>query len=198
MFNAFKEGPGEVLGGDSKALTPKTELFIAPVGEERLWIDVVKRMVVCMRSNGFYYEIEETPPPFVDVNFGVFCEVAVADETGTSYKAALQSFHYPGDKGESQILQISQEGDNSHTFVTVSFRSNVNAIRLTPDSAVRKSRRISSYPRKLDPSGELQLLGKLGRVIVDERMTLALFEKRQKDGRSVAWINMPLLPGGLE
>jgi hypothetical protein len=201
MFNVIKEGIRRVFGENSKVLTRGTEASVDSVNEERLWIGVAKRVVTCMKSNGFYYETKETPPPFVDVDFGVFCEVALVDKTGASWEATLQSFHYPGDKGETQIMQIGHKEYNSLTFVTVEFRSNENMIRLSPDSTVRKQRWISSHPRELDLSEKLQLLGKLSRVKVDERKTLELFEGRQKDGRFVRWIrdkDIQLLPGDLE
>lgn len=201
MFNAFKEGVRGTFIGKDKALTCTTEVSVGPVDKEKLWFDVAKRVVTCMKDSGFHYEIEETPPPFRDVNFGVFCQVAVVDKTGVSYEATLQSFHYPGDKGESQIMQICHKEYYSHTFVTVKFRSNENMIRLSPDSTVEKHRWISSYPRELDLSEKLQLLGKLSGVIVDEKKTLELFNERRQRGRSVAWIrnrNVPLLPGVLE
>ena len=160
----------------------------------------MRQVAACMKSNGFYYEIEETPPPFADVMFGIFYEVALVDETGVGYEAGLTSFHYPGDEGETQIMQIRRRGDNSHTFVKVTFRSDLDTIRLTPDSEVTKWREISNYPNKLDLNGELHLLSKLSRVVVDEKKTLELFNERvNKDHRSVAWIrDMPLLPVLLE
>ena len=117
------------------------------------------------------------------------------DETGDGYEVGLVRFHWPGDKGESQLLQVSQIGYRSHTFVTVQFRSDVNVIRLSPDSAVKRSKWISSSI-ELDSRGELDLLSRLSRVVIDEHRTLELFdERREKDGRSVAWIrDMPLLP----
>ena len=196
MFDAFKEGIRRFLDGGDQALARKTETGIGPIDEEKLWVNMAKQMIVCVKSGGFYYQIEETPPPFLDVLFGTHCEVAVTDEERNCYEVGLSSFHYPGDRGESQVLQVKQKGYASHIFVTVAFRSNVSTIRLSQDSSVRNHKWISSYPRKLDLSEQLQLLSKLGMVTVDETKTLELFnERRQRDGRSVVWIrDMPLLP----
>lgn len=200
MVNAFKEGIRRASGGDDKAVTRETETAVGLVDEERLWVDMAKQMIACMKNGGFSYQIEETPPPFQDVQFGTHCEVVVRDEEENCYGVALSSFHYPGDRGESQILHVKQRRDKNNASVMVGFRSNVNMIGLSPDFAVRKDRRIGSYPRELDFGEGLQLLGKLGRVTVDERKTLELFnERRQRDYRSVTWIrDVPLLTAVLE
>lgn len=199
MTNTFKERVEGLFSTASKTLACKTDESIGPVNKEKLWIDAVKQVAICMKTNGFYYEIEETPPPIMDAVFGIFCEVAIVDETGVGYEAVLKSFHY-GDKGESQIMQIRHLGNKRHTFVSVTFRSNQNTIRLTPDSEVIKRREISNYPKKLDLNEESHLLSKLSRATVDEKKTLEWFNKRVNvDHRSVAWIrDMPLLPGLLE
>lgn len=200
MFNAFKEGIRRAFGGNDKAVIREIETIVGPVNEEKLWVDMVKQMITCMKNGGFSYQIEETPPPFQDLQFGTHCEVVVRDEEENCYEVALSSFHYPGDRGESQILHVKQGGDKSNVSVWVGFRSNVSMIGLSPDFAVRKDRWISGYPRKLDFSEELQQLGKLGRVTVDKRKTLELLnERRQRDCRSVAWIrDVPLLSAVLE
>ncbi|MFH1899028.1 MAG: hypothetical protein ABIJ82_00965 [Patescibacteria group bacterium] len=200
MINAFKEGIREAFRRKDKALTSTQEVSVGPVDEERLWISVAKRVVACMKDGGFYFETEETPPPFKNVEIGVFCGVAVVDKTGVNYEAGLKSIHYPEDKGELQNMQISHRENNSHVYVTVTFRSEENMIRLSPDSAVEKHRWISSYPRELDLNEKLQLLSKLSEVVVDERKTLELFNyERGHWGHLVAWIkDMPLLPGVLE
>ena len=200
MINALKERASRLFNQGSKALTREAEKSIGPVDKEKLWVNAVNQVLACIKTNGFYFEIEETPPPFMDVMFGVFCEVALVDEIGVGYEVGLMSFHYPGDKRESQIMQIKHKGYMSHTFVTVRFRSNLNLIRLTPDSEVKKSRWISNYPNKLDLNEEIDLLSRLSRAIVDEERTLELFNEkanRSWSPRSVAWIKDMLSPPGL-
>lgn len=196
MFSAFKEKVAQALGGSGKALARGVELDVGPVDEEKLWVSMVRQVVTCMKKSGFYYRIEETSPPFLDVMFGTHCEVVVRDEQENCYEVGLKSFHYPGDKGESQTLQIEQKGVYDYILVAVHFRSNMDRIRLSPDFEVRKHRSISSYPRKLNSNEKLDLLDRLSRVVVDERKTWELFNERgQRDGRSVAWIrDMSLLP----
>lgn len=196
MSNAFKEKVARVLGGSDKTLARGVDLDVGPVDEEKLWVNMVRQVVTCMKNGGFYCRIEETLPPLSDVMFGTHCEVVVRDEQENCYEVGLRSFHYPGDKGESQTLQIDEKGVYDYILVAVHFRSNVNRISLSPDSEVRKHRSISSYPRELNSNEKLDLLNRLSRVIVDERKTWELFdERRQRDGRSVAWIrDMSLLP----
>ena len=196
----MKEISKRSFNKNSKALASTSEASVGPVNKEKLWLDVTKRMVTCIKDGGFYFETKETPPPFKDVMIGVFCRVAVVDKTGVNYEAGLQSYHYPGDNGESQCMQISHTELLSHVFVTITFRSNNNIIRLSPASEVKKHRSISSYPKKLDSNEETQLLNKLSEVIIDEKGTLELFnEQGETWGRSVMWIrNMSPLPSVLE
>lgn len=182
---------------NSKALTSTSETAVGLADKEKLWLDVTKRMITCMKGGGFYFETDETPPS--DVMIGVFCEVAVVDKTGVNYEAHLQSYHYPGDKGESQCMQIRHDELHNHIYVTISFRSDNNIIRLSPTPEVKKLRRISSHPKELDSNEKLQLLSRLSEVVVDKKKTLELFnEVRERRGRSVAWIRgVSLLPSVL-
>lgn len=169
----------------------KPEDGIGKVDEtDVLWQEMTWNALRCVQSSGFYFETQETPPPFRDVQFGRFYEVTVRDSGKEYYEVLLSKYHYPGDVGETLVLQLSQPvmRGRSNIHVNLTVRNNVGKINFSPDFLVIRDSFVSKGVASLTSEEKLNILKTLCGAYVDVPATQELFEQRAQEGRAVFWM----------
>lgn len=159
--------------------------------EAVLWRKMTWNVLNCVQGGGFYFVTRETPPPFEDVQFGKFYEVAVRDQGNESYKVLLGKYHYPGDVGETLVLQLNQPvmRDCPNTHVMLTARCNVGRIISTDSLAIWDSL-VSRGVASLTSEEKLNILNSLCGAYVDVPATQNLFEQRAQEGKAVFWMRV--------